>query len=93
MKEVIKQLILDFHTAAIPVPSQREFQLPALPENIRKAFVFMGMRRSGKTWAMYQIMHKLLNQGFENRALLYINFEDDRLMGLKAADLQQILEA
>ena len=56
MKEIFKELIADFHAAKLPQPIERGIQLPELPKDVRKAFVFIGMRRSGKTWTLYQIM-------------------------------------
>lgn len=93
MKNIFEKLIVDFHEAELPRPSPREFTIPVLPENVRKAFVFIGMRRSGKTWAMYQQMHTLLNRGVDKRQLVYINFEDDRLLDVSSKDLQRILDA
>jgi len=93
MKEAIEQIILDFHNAEIPMPSKREFFLPALPRNVRKAIVFIGMRRSGKTWAMYQQMQSLLAKGINKQQILYVNFEDDRLSSMRSNDFQSILDA
>lgn len=93
MKEVIKQIIAEFHQEPIPVPAHRFVEMPQLPENVRKAVVYIGMRRSGKTWALYQQMHALMAQGIQKHQLLYINFEDDRLNGMKVHDLQFIVEA
>lgn len=92
MREAIKQIILEFHDSAIPVPSERDIKLPNLPEGVRKAFVYIGMRRSGKTWALYQRMHELMQQGLSKQYILYINFEDDRLNNLALNDLQLILD-
>lgn len=52
MKEIIKQIITEFHEEPIHTPLLRSILLPELPNNVRKAFVYIGMRRSGKTWAM-----------------------------------------
>jgi predicted AAA+ superfamily ATPase len=64
-----------------------------LPANVRKAFVYIGIRRSGKTWALYQRMQELMQQGITKKQLLYINFEDERLANLTATDLQSLLNA
>jgi len=93
MKEIFEQLILDFYTDTIPEPGQRLFELPELPDNVRKAFVFVGMRRSGKTWAMYQQIQQLLEKGIDKKKILYINFEDDRLSSMESNDFQNILDA
>lgn len=93
MKDVVKQIIAEFHQEPIPQPHFRSVWLPELPANVRKAFVYIGMRRSGKTWALYQRMNNLLANGVTKTQLLYINFEDDRLSGMKASELQFVLEA
>lgn len=92
-KEVFKQLILDFHKIRLPDISKRDIELPALPISLRKAFVFLGMRRSGKTWYLYQIMQDLIEEGLKFENIVYINFEDDRLVGITVADLNNLLEA
>ena len=93
MKEAFKQLIIDFHKGQLPKPSYRTLNLPKLPDSIRKANVFIGMRRSGKTWALYQQMQTLLEQGIKIEQILYLNFEDDRLPKITGSDLQKILDA
>jgi predicted AAA+ superfamily ATPase len=93
MKHVFKQLILDFQNQIIPYPTPRDLSPFSLPKGMRKAVVLVGMRRSGKTWSLYQQMHRLLDNGLDRRHLLYLNFEDDRLIGTTLQDLQAILEA
>lgn len=93
MKEVLKQLIIDFVGQVIPKPYMRDLDFPVLPLGINKGLVLIGMRRSGKTWAMYQEMLRLLADGVAKQQLLYINFEDDRLSEFEASDWQSLLPA
>jgi len=93
MKEVFKQLIFEFEEFAIPEGVQRKLELPKLPKQVRKAITFIGMRRSGKTWILYQHIQKLLKDGISRKKILYINFEDERLSNLQADDLQSLLDA
>jgi uncharacterized protein len=93
MKDIFKQIIIDFHGSTIPKPSHRDLNLPEFSCELRKAFVFIGMRRSGKTWALYQQMQTLIQQGINIEKILYINFADDRLFDLQAKNLQSILDA
>ena len=72
MKDIFKQIIIDFHGAAIPRPSHRDLNLPGFTRDLRKAFVFVGMRRSGKTWALYQQMQTLTKNSYEDSARLRI---------------------
>ena len=55
-------------------------------------YVFTGLRRAGKSYFLYQIIldHYAANN-FED--VLFINFEDERLMELSTENLQMILEA
>jgi len=55
-------------------------------------YVFTGIRRAGKSYLLYQRMQQLLAQGIQWDEMLYINFEDERLTGMKAEDLNILLE-
>lgn len=56
-------------------------------------YVFVGIRRAGKSYLMYQRMHELISKGKNWNEILYINFEDERLSELKTEDLNLILES
>ena len=55
-------------------------------------YVFVGIRRAGKSFLLYQRIQQLLAQGKGWDEMLYINFEDERLMGMTSADLNLLLE-
>ncbi len=93
MKELLKQLILDFHAEPLPEPALREPKLANFSTQVRKAHVIMGMRRTGKTWLLYQHMQNLLSTGYPLQKLLYLNFEDDRLCSFQTENFQDILTA
>lgn len=93
MRKLLKSLIVDFHEGKLPDLVPRQINFPVLPKGVRKAYVLIGMRRVGKTWMMYQHMQDLLKSGIEKKQLLYINFEDERLLDLNQASLQEILDA
>jgi predicted AAA+ superfamily ATPase len=57
-----------------------------------KANVVIGMRRAGKTCFCYQKMQELLGEGVEKNRILYLNFEDDRLLPFAVGDFQLVLE-
>lgn len=92
MKNVIKQMIIDFHARDLPHFEPREIVLPDFPKSIRKALVFTGMRRTGKTWFLYQVMETLIKGGLQKEKILYLNFEDDRFIPCRN-HLQSILDA
>jgi uncharacterized protein len=93
MQSVFERLIVDFHASPLPQPRPRELKFPAFPSRIRKATVLIGMRRSGKTWALYERMQTLLRDGLDRKKILYINFEDDRLSSMGTDDFQALLDA
>lgn len=68
----------------------RDVQFPEAPNKIKVA---IGMRRAGKTCFVYQKIQGLLREGLSRTAILYINFEDDRLLPLSEQRLARLVEA
>lgn len=89
MNNVLEKLIDDFHERLIPKPLPRHKSMSWITG---KANVVIGMRRSGKTWFCYQKMRELLAQGVKKEQLLYLNFEDERLLPFSVEHFQVILE-
>ncbi|MBI4320147.1 MAG: ATP-binding protein [Chloroflexi bacterium] len=89
MRELLRQLISDSLTAPIPPFTRRDAQLP---EVRGKAVAVIGMRRSGKTTFLWQCLADRLAVGAPRETLLYLNFEDERLAGMQASDLQWVVE-
>jgi len=54
--------------------------------------VLVGVRRSGKSYILYGRMQQLLREGNTWNDMVYINFEDERLLGMDVGDLNAILE-
>lgn len=92
IKQAIRSILIEFQQRDLPKPIFREISPPPHSENLKKAWVLMGMRRSGKTWAAYQQINLRQNQGLARDTNLYINFEDDRLSGFEISDFQTILD-
>lgn len=90
MKNILDRLIDDFHERDLPIPVTREQNTMSVPG---KANAVIGMRRAGKTWFCYQYMRELMKKGIDKERLLYINFEDDRLLPFTGTDFQEILDA
>lgn len=55
-------------------------------------YVLVGIRRAGKSFLLYQRMQEFLAQGKGWDEMLYVNFEDERLSGMKALDLNMLIE-
>lgn len=54
--------------------------------------IFVGVRRSGKSFLLFQKMRQLLAEGKGWDEMLYLDFEDTRLEGFSADDFNLILE-
>ena len=51
-----------------------------------------GARRVGKTYLCFQKIKELYDQGISKNNILYINFEDEKIFGAEAKDLEKLLE-
>lgn len=90
MIEILKRMLLEFQERPIKKYARRNFSFPILEG---KATVITGMRRTGKTSFCFQKMQDLLDSGLNKNQLLYLNFEDDRLIKFKIEHCQNILDA
>jgi predicted AAA+ superfamily ATPase len=89
MKEQIAQLIDDFYERELPELLEREGKFP---KTDGKAYVAIGMRRSGKTYFCFQKVHELIASGVPKEEILYLNFDDDRLLDFTVKNFQVILD-
>lgn len=88
--EVIKSIILDFQEVSL---KERVVRLLDIKVISGKATICMGVRRSGKSTYMLQIVQALLTQGVALQNILYLNFFDDRLYSLQQEGLGVVLDA
>lgn len=88
-RQVVRQKIVDALSAPVPVLTRRDVWLPAVPN---KATAVIGMRRAGKTSLLWKILADRLAQGTPREGLLYFSFEDERLAGMQASDLDMLVE-
>ena len=65
----------------------RHYDLDSFP-----LMIFVGVRRSGKSFLLFQKMRQLLADGKGWDEMLYLDFEDTRLEGFSADDFNLILE-
>jgi hypothetical protein len=89
MDVLLERLIIDFHERDLPSLTPRTAVLPALPGKIDTV---IGMRRSGKTTFLFQRMRELLGQGVPKEAILYLNFDDDRLRRMSLEGLGRVTD-
>ncbi len=55
-------------------------------------YILVGLRRAGKSTLLYKIARELVEGGCDWSQIIYINFEDDRLLGFTKADFNDIVE-
>jgi len=85
-KDLIKQLIAEYQREVVNIRLiERDYELE---DGLN--YVFVGLRRAGKSYLMFQQIQKLLKNGHSIDEILYFNFEDDRLVTLDTADLDLI---
>ncbi len=87
---IFEAKIADSLVAPVPSLTRRTVYLPSVKG---KAWAVIGMRRAGKTSFLWQCLADRMAAGAPRESLLYLNFEDERLSGLKATDLQHLTEA
>ncbi len=85
--ELLKRIILEQHevirrTEIIP-------RTISLFSEINQ--VLTGVRRAGKSTLLYSLVKQLVANGVDWNRIIYINFEDERLAEMTAADLNDIL--
>lgn len=68
----------------------RQQSFPKAPDLIKVA---IGMRRSGKSYFLYQSIRELLAKKIPRECILYINFEDERLIPLTQQIMGQLIDA
>lgn len=87
-RDSLKQIMID----------QKEIYLnnPLIPRHYSLEtnvnYCFVGIRRTGKSYMMYQQIKQLEENGIPSSQIIYINFEDERLLEMTSADLNLILE-
>ena len=85
--DLLKRIILEQHevirrTEIIP-------RTTVLSTDINQ--VLTGIRRAGKSTLLYRMVQQLVANGIDWNRIIYINFEDERLAEMTAADLNDIL--
>lgn len=88
-KEAFKRVIVESQSLR-PELISREVRLPM---DLQKVITLYGPRRSGKTYLFYQTMLELEKVGVPAKRILYVNFEDERILPFFKDDWEILLEA
>ncbi len=87
-RDFLKQVIVDQKDIYLNNPvTKRAYNLE---KDIN--YCFVGIRRTGKSYMMYQQIKDLIDSGVSINEILYVNFEDERLLEVTSEDLNTILE-
>lgn len=88
-KDKLKKIIKDYQSLSFSYGIPRDI-LPSIIKNMdkREIISITGIRRCGKT----TLIHQLKKQITEKDNTLYINFEDERLIGFSVQDFDNLIE-
>ena len=87
-RDALKQIMVDQKEIYLNNPLiTREYPLE---NNVN--YCFVGIRRTGKSYMMYQQIKQLEADGVPMSQIVYVNFEDERLLEMTSDDLNTILE-
>ncbi len=92
MTSLIKTLHEEFQLKLdqLRTTTPRNASFPTMDNKIKVA---IGMRRTGKTYFVFQKIQELLKQDIPLSQILYINFEDDRLLPMDQQQLAKLLDS
>ena len=89
-KRIIKTII---HEKQQEIASIELIERPVFLEESCN-YVFVGLRRAGKSYLMFQHIQSVIKSGKATiEDVLYINFEDERISSIKVDELNQLLES
>jgi len=88
-RDLVRRKIIDALAAPPPALTRRDVRVPAVPG---KVVAVIGMRRAGKTTFLWQVLADRLAKGTGRQGLLYFSFDDERLAGMTAVDLDLVVE-
>ncbi|MGB9730310.1 MAG: ATP-binding protein [Thermoprotei archaeon] len=94
-EEIIKILTdWNFWTKEQYTGIKRAYYVNKIIHTMNNGFIVdvIGVRRSGKSTIMRQVIKELINSGLDPRDTFFVNFEDPRLGGVSSIELMKIYE-
>ncbi len=85
--EILKQIIFEQHE--IIKKTQIVSRDYVFDRNVN--YVLIGLRRAGKSTLLYKRVQDLIQDGVDWKQIIYINFDDERLLGFQVDDFEDIL--
>jgi hypothetical protein len=91
MKDVLQTLEEEFQ-AALKLTEKSVSRHYKFPEAKNIIKIAIGMRRSGKTYFLFQTIRQLVAENVVLERILYINFEDNRLLPIDHKAMGQMID-
>jgi predicted AAA+ superfamily ATPase len=88
LKDDVKEYLIDFQKRGLPQLIERDVEIA----KTKRIKTIIGPRRVGKTFFMFQKMKELLAAGTKREEILYLNFEDPRLIESNFKEIRDIIK-
>ena len=89
LQETLKKVLVEYQQFLATV----ELHERAYAFEPKGNYVMVGVRHAGKSYLLYQRAKQLMADGHRVEEMCYVNFDDERLAGMKADELDGILTA
>lgn len=91
----LSSLIAEYLDFTVPEYIPRDSATMDVPKPARNNVIYTitGVRRCGKTYAMYQLMDRLIASGVPRTRLFHFSFDDERIMPFTDHTLTDLLDA
>lgn len=83
-----REYLLDFQKRELPELVERELKIG----KSKRIKSIIGPRRAGKTFFMFQQIKELIRSGEKKESILYLNFEDPRLVDIDFKEIREIIK-
>ncbi|MBX9929769.1 MAG: ATP-binding protein [Gemmatimonadaceae bacterium] len=90
--ELLEQKLAESLAARHPARTARTARDVRVPDMPEKAVAVIGVRRAGKTSLMHRLIQERIAAGDEPTTHLLLSLEDERLVGMTAADLGWLID-
>ena len=90
MDNVLRTILQEWQIKKLPKVISRDFKLEVNKPLVNNATVITGFRRVGKTYIIFEAIEKLLTN-YSRKEVVYINFEDERLINPSAELLTNLI--
>ena len=87
-KSEIEEYLKDFQKKELPILIRRSLEIAST----NKIITIIGPRRAGKTYFLYEQMEDLLKKGIKKESIVYLNFEEPRLIGITFKEIRDIIK-